>query len=1299
MDSSTFLLKALAIRPQLTPSSGVVRDDNTKNEYLEFQLIQGVIIDGEPTPLPANHVDRWQDHPYAVVSGDLDSGDLQDESFADTTVCLFGSTKEGNSVFCKLEGYKPYVRVELQSSSSPALQAEAIRAKLMKCSRIKNNSTIELEIQHLKRFYGWIEDPHEANQTKKFACAIFKFNNLKSAQLASTILQREGYNVTDKGVKPLARFLNDFNITPSSWIKLTVFEKLDTKFQRISNCQAEFSSSVNSLVCDNVNDSIAPIVIASFDGEMFSHDGTFPSVLKGDETIYVGVSFWTYGTSIIQRFVLCLGDIEESDEKIGNTSEGGNNITIAKFSNKKKLFEAFRDLIVAADPDFVTGWNIYGFDFSFFHADYEQLFLEPWERGSEELQVRAMQIAKEVISDGESGKLSEFNTAAKLLYNFKSKGGSAGLKDWIEKSEIKFGLKDTKAILKQLKKIELYGEVGGGLNVLENCGFSGNVAENEEDDDKEEKDVYYNSDDENSLMDDSSSFNCKIKNSDYVSAKSAADMRKDLRAKLGYSEAPQIGGFYKLIKSFSSEQIERFWDKIKQNLGAHYANLLKLPKECDSNKRGLFLSRFAAEKSKLVEKRMFSAAKGDNTYNFWSMGGRVTIDLMQIIKDDKKPDENSLKYAAIHWLGNENSDNLKMDLSAEEMFEIYRSGDAKKRFKIAEYCSRDCEIPLLLIKKLSYVPIWVEMSRVCFTWIHDVINSGQQVKVFNLISRYVHGEYALNEADSGWPKNSEKESIDKNSFMKKRKPDYQGATVIEPISGFYEDCISTLDFESLYPSIIRYFNLCPSSLVLNGQKEGVEHHSIQHNILLPSGEYKSETRQYGFATKVQGVLPRLLKRLLDARKAVKSLMKSVSDPHQWAILNGRQNGIKVACNSVYGFCGVSEDRGLLPCKPVAAVTTLKGRAFIDAAKMFVENNYKGSQVIYGDTDSIMIFWGKGVQVSEAAKLGEEAAQKITALLRSGSISSIGGAGAAFAAQEAKNLDSSTQFKNKELAEACSAVTLAYEKTYCPYLLLKKKNYAGLKYTLSGNGEFKTEIDMKGIDAVRRDRPKLLRETSNAILDALLHERSVSKAVLTLKSSLSLTASKNSPLADFVLSKSLKSSYAGLGNLPHVTAWKRMIERGDDNIPVVGTRMPYVITLDKNGGGGKHSKSKLYERSEHPNFVQDGNLSIDRQYYIENLKIPLTKLLKFVISEDTIKDIFQEALEQAFVTCSNTGNLKNLLFMEEEKEENSTSNYRRSFLSSKGSGSRKNAANNKKQKIEHNTEFKVNSNLKKWITKK
>lgn len=41
---------------------------------------------------------------------------------------------------------------------------------------------------------------------------------------------------------------------------------------------------------------------------------------------------------------------------------------------------------------------------------------------------------------------------------------------------------------------------------------------------------------------------------------------------------------------------------------------------------------------------------------------------------------------------------------------------------------------------------------------------------------------------------------------------YEGATVIEPIKGYYDKPIATLDFASLYPSIMIAHNLCYTTL-------------------------------------------------------------------------------------------------------------------------------------------------------------------------------------------------------------------------------------------------------------------------------------------------------------------------------------------------------------------------------------------------------------------------------------------------------------------------------------------------------
>ena len=1004
-------------------------------------------------------------------------------------IYLFGVSEEGSSVCVQVNKYRPWFRVEVPNSLSD-----------LEISKICKDQKIDFfEFEYLKSYYGFIPDENDPKKPKLNKYLKITTKTFFEANRLTKFFKNNNFQVTEVSVKNGARFVHDKNTGPSEWIQLKEYEVLNSE---MTNCSLEVSANYDSIECLQMN-TIAPLLVLSFDGEMYSHDRTFPDPNKADFTIQVGMSFYTYGTKEIkERVVLVVGECDEPE-----------NAKIFKFKNSKDLIEAFRDFLVASDPDIITGWNIYGFDFSFLHQDYMNYYLPANRRSSEYYQNLILSNAYKYLQIDK-----KIESASELFNQCKPKNFI--LKDM----QTKISSKHLKLLNVKAKEYDLW--------------------EQEEDD---------------SLLSSEGAYQIKC----YLTKKSNFESFTDFLDKVPKDV---------LFKGVPQEIVD-----------------LLLQKNDSDPQRALYLGRIRTEKSDLVEKKMQSAAKGDNTYYFWNMTGRIIVDLMQIIKDDKKPESNSLAFSADLWLEGIN----KLDLKADEIFSIFKTQNPKDIQKIAEYCARDCDIPLLLIKKLTYIPIWTEMSRVCYTPINEVINSGQQVKVYNLLCRSIWNEYALNIRDSGWPLNEFEEDAD-----------YQGATVIEPEVGFYKNCVSTLDFESLYPSIIRHFNLCPPVLLLdNHPKIETKSYKIKHVI-----KNHEQENEYKFVSSVPGVLPKLLKRLLDARKAVKKLMNQCNDPSEKEILNGRQNGIKVACNSVYGFCGVGHDKGLLPCKPVAAVTTLMGRAFIETAKSIVERNYD-AKVIYGDTDSVMILWNQNLEISEAAKLGKEAAKEITEFLQKSS-------------QD-------------------QAVNLAYEKTYKPYLLMKKKNYVGLKWMEANDNTFKSSLDMKGIDAVRRDRPKLIRETSLCLLNNLMYEGEIEKALNSLKQILKSIANEERPIEDFILSKSLKTDYAN-PNVPHLMAWRRMIDRGDEDIPPIGARMPFVVTLKKGSIGGKKDISKLYERTEHPAFAKTQKLRIDVQYYLETLENPISKILQFVVSEKQLKSIFKEIYELSNFKIMKSSTLMNFV---------------------------------------------------------
>lgn len=612
-------------------------------------------------------------------------------------------------------------------------------------------------------------------------------------------------------------------------------------------------------------------------------------------------------------------------------------------------------------------------------------------------------------------------------------------------------------------------------------------------------------------------------------------------------------------------------------------------------RRGMMLGRFVNVESKLEVKTMSSAAKGDNVMEKIPMAGRVVLDMMRVVKDDQKPPSNALRWAADTWLGEEFA---KLDVTPQELFAIWKTRDADGMRRVVDYCARDAEIPLRLLIKLQYMTSWLNLCRVCALNLDSIVNGGQQQRVFSLIARRVRDTHVINIEPSGWPDT----------------PDYVGATVIEPEPNFYTRPLSTLDFASLYPSIEASNNLCFSTLVtdrtLLPRLRAADGRPLYQDFQIehPRPDGSTETRSYAFVTHVKSVLSDLLIHLLTSRKSVKKQMEAESDPFLRDVYNKRQLALKVVCNSVYGFTGVNPDKGILSCKPVAAATTLIGRRLIGLTKSFVEREFAPARVVYGDTDSVMIHWGVE-SLEEAFALGETAARRVTEYLRG--------------VMRAEQVSIAGK-DERDISAMTSIVKLEHEKEYWPYLLLKKKNYAGRKWTPKALGPpivWKDEIDVKGIQAVRRDTVPWVATLSNDILDALLLRRDAREALGLVKARLTAVADGTMPLDQFVISKSLASSYVNAG-IPHVAAWQRMRARGDADPPPIGARMPFVIVAPR--GSKSHG---LAERAEHPAWVAAHGKKLDVKYYIKGAQNAVAKLLQF-FDKGEIEELFAEAAARA-----------------------------------------------------------------------
>merc|ERR1711962_1098125 len=449
---------------------------------------------------------------------------------------------------------------------------------------------------------------------------------------------------------------------------------------------------------------------------------------------------------------------------------------------------------------------------------------------------------------------------------------------------------------------------------------------------------------------------------------------------------------------------------------------------------------------------------------------------------------------------------------------------------------------------------YMEMARVTGVPLSYLQTRGQQIKVVSQLLRKAM------EQDLLLPTHQSQAS-DEN---------YEGATVIDPVRGYYDVPIATLDFSSLYPSIMMAHNLCYTSLLLPG--------SIQKFNLTPDQYIKTPSgNMFVKASVRKGLLPEILESLLSARKKAKADLKKETDPLRKRVLDGRQLALKISANSVYGFTGAQV--GKLPCLEISQSVTAFGRMMIEKTKNEVEAKYTVSNgysfnadVIYGDTDSVMVKFGVDT-VAEAMKLGEEAANFVS-------------------------------------EKFIKPIKLEFEKVYFPYLLINKKRYAGLYYTRPDDYD---KMDCKGIETVRRDNAPLVARLMNECLKKILVERNPTGAMEYAKQTISDLLCNRIDISQLVITKeSTKTDYAA--KQAHVELANKMKKRDPGSAPKLGDRVPYVIIAASKG-------TPAYQKAEDPIYVLENNIPIDAEYYLNNqLSKPLLRIFDPILGEGKAESV-------------------------------------------------------------------------------
>ena len=1084
----------------------------------------------------------------------LDINEFHDDN-DEYKIRLFGKTKTDESVYVEVVGFRPYFFVEIPEN----LNAWHIRNIL---SHVKDKvwppelaeHLVNHEVVKKCKFYYF-------TNYKKFTFLKLEFRNYKAMMAYARQFQKkmfingvtrkkkEKFNLYETNIPPFLRFLHERNISAVGLCKI--------QKKNIVPFSDYMKPSLTNISCrvrwndiERIESSeIHRFSILSFDLECTSLDGGFPQASrKEDEIIQIGLTYSRCGeVDCYKKTILCLKETSKIQEG-----------EVISFKKEADMLLAFSKIIRETDPDIITGYNIYGFDFPYLEKRAELLGITTKFSRLSRLKNHICEFVVKDLSSSALGhnKISYYDIPGRVSI-------------------------DLMKVVQRDHKLPLY------------------------------------------KLDSVASHFIREKISNYTNEKTYT--RLFVNSFYGITEGQYVNICYN--------------DQITDN-------------------------KLVDKKYKVIKIGVYLDDSGKNV---------KYIDVDDPTIDGKQYLGGKYKLFICQ---------AKDDVSPADIFEFYK-GTPDQRAIIAKYCLKDCELCNMLMAKLAIIINNIGMASVCNVPLSFIFLRGQGIKLFSLVSKACReNDHLIPVIKKKFTKEDELKKLESmtaeekkyynqiNKYAKYGKDNdddssdeevdetYEGAKVFKPEKprAFF-DPIPVLDYNSLYPNAMRKGGLSHERLVKDEKYMNHPEYKYNHVKYLNG---KNEEITDIFAIRLdgkEGIIPTILKFLLDTRNVYKGKQANETDPFMASVYEGLQNAYKVTANSLYGQTGAPTSPIYL--KEIAASTTAIGREMLQFAKDFVEGPYaqilqtanskktkpfikciteiyknipdenilnvkknKGQslwktrdefykwvkeqiylhlkgyttepKIIYGDTDSVFF------RLNIRDKKTKELQCNKLALVKAINMASL-----------------CEVLINLQLGQP---MYLEYEKTLWPFAILTKKRYVGNLYGHNPDSYYQKSM---GIVTKRRDNADIVKDVVGGIIDIILNLRDCIKAGKFVQEMLEKIIKGKFNTDKFIITKTLKPKehYKKWETQPHVVLAERIKKRDPGAAPLPNERLPYIYIET-----GKKKIKLQGDRVEHPDYIKSNNIRIDYSFYITNqIMKPSIQFLDLILQPGISQKIFDDYL--------------------------------------------------------------------------
>ncbi len=1075
-----------------------------------------------------------------------DNGDREYE------VIAFGINKQEESICCRITGFRPFFYVRIPDNVQVADFKESLE-RLVVEKRYRNGHQFKRTISSFAEIYYEEKKVFNMYQGKETKFLKLLFISLADHNKVKWVIRNDNHTIQVNGeicklelcednLEPYIRFCHLKDINMSGHISIKNFAY--TRVHKISRCQHEIRCSVNNVEAVESAE-IHKLLIASFDIETFSSvDNTFPKAQrKDDKIIQIGTTVTKYGDPDYSlKYIATLGECDDIEGAI-----------VERCGDEKDLLIKWFKFIGKLDPDIITGYNTFGFD-------YEYIF----ERGLlHHVAHQAIHLNRLLNLEGASKVQKLYTNYETMFYkNLPKRGKQRGSIRSVYRTEetSSKGTGDN-----QMSFIMTTGRAN--IDLLKYCRENG------------DKLTSYKLD--------------------------AVATHHGLQGKdnMPYKEIFRI---YRKGTSAEKKQVAEYCiqdcficnklvDKI--NLVPNYIGMSNV---CSVPSSYLFIRGQSIRLHSLLQKECTDAG-------FVVLGRQFRKQFVGVTGANVLEPE----------VGNHESPISVLDFAS-----LYPSCMISHNICISTKLT-DENIRRMNLSPADYRTIkWTDEIKPI-----QILDKLLNNNVFNeMKNRYAGFVYMCGGDNEGiYTNKTRKGCLDKVEKFVKERYDRVDRRFFHILGIDYNDIALGVDYTTKDKREKRIL-------------------LIQH--------------KHHYYQKEQGLIPRVLSKLLRKRNETKKLKKqfAVTNKSLSSIYDGLQLSYKITANAAYGQLGAKFSNFSFPA--VAATVTATGREFLSMSQKFVEKHYHGAKTIYGDTDSLFVkFQVKKHDkncICHSSKITDHKLEFLMRIRESAAILQATGApfdcsyeweaitkqcpfilrprcscpvmkrknkerllrGSMKMAREVEEIFTQL-LPNNKIDNVDGVHKFEYEKTYYPFLIFSKKRYTGKCF---GNDVNNFKLDSKGIVLQRRDNCGLLRRIYKDCMDDIIH-KSAAEGIKRLRNSLEEMKNGKVPIEEYVVSQTLRAYSHYKINAKHgfvtqaqVMLAKRVEERDPGNAFQLNDRVPYCFIK-------KNNWTLQGERIETPEYIKDNGLKIDWQYYISNqLQTPICQL--FALTGNDLKSFFK-----------------------------------------------------------------------------